>query len=113
MQHTIGIYSRFQRASALSSEKPAPAIIHLLEVEAGDTPAFASYRLQEFFRHCGLEHDTDLSYSPTGQRTVKRSSYALNEVLLEQKEDMGSPKDRLNNALLDFTVLKMSMRWVE
>lgn len=59
---------------------------------------------QQRFRHYDIKHATDISYNPTGQAIIKRSNYTLKEVLIKQKGDRRSPRDRLNNALLTLNI---------
>jgi hypothetical protein len=60
-----------------------------------------------FFRHYGIKYVTNVSDNPTGQVIVRSSNYALKKILMEQKGDMGSPRDRLNNALLILNFLNV------
>jgi hypothetical protein len=50
------------------------------------------------FAYYNIKHITGIPHSSTDHTTVKRSNYTLKEVLTEQKGDIGSPRDRLNNA---------------
>lgn len=78
-----------------------------LQIKANDTPIYISIKIQ-VFRQNGIKPVTDTSYNLIGQTIAKRPNYTLEELFIEQERDMGSPKDRVNNALIDFEFLKMS-----
>ncbi|MGE9501631.1 DDE-type integrase/transposase/recombinase, partial [Escherichia coli] len=66
VHHTIDIFSGFQWATALNSEKAVSVIIHLLEVMAvmgipaqiktDNAPAYVSTKLEQFFKYYNINH---------------------------------------------------------
>lgn len=49
-----------------------------------------------------------ISYNPTGQAVVERLNHTLIEILIKQKGDVRSLRDRLNNAVLTLNILNVS-----
>lgn len=51
---------------------------------------------------------TSIPYNPTGQAVVERLNHTLIEILIKQKGDVRSLRDRLNNAVLTLNILNVS-----
>ena len=90
IHHTIDMYSGFQQATALSSEKADCVITHLLEVVAimgmpiqiktDNAPAYVSSKMKQFFTYYNIKHITGIPYNPTGQEVVERYNCTLRDV---------------------------------
>lgn len=69
-----------------------------LQIEAEDDYSLADdgypYNTH-LFTHYGIENITDISYNPTCQAVMGRSNSTFKEMLVEQKKDIGSPRNRL------------------
>ena len=84
VHHTIGTYSGFQWATALSSEKTDSVITHLLEdmaimgipaqIKIDNGPAQVSMKMKWFFVYYNIKHVTGIPYNPTGQAVIERSN---------------------------------------
>ncbi|KAL6070006.1 hypothetical protein STEG23_001515, partial [Scotinomys teguina] len=80
VHHTIDTYSRFQWATALSSEKADSVITHLLEVMAimgipaqiktDNAPAYVSGKMKQFFAYYNIKHITESPKEPEQLRKL-------------------------------------------
>jgi hypothetical protein len=59
-----------------------------------------SPRVYNFFRLYGIKHVAAISYSPIGQAIRERSNRTLNEIIVERRWGMRSPRYRMNNDIL-------------
>lgn len=57
---------------------------------------------------CYIKHVIGISRTPTGQATVGRANKALKEMRIDQKGNMGSLEESLNNALLTLHFLNVN-----
>lgn len=71
-----------------------------LQFEADDASAFVSNKTEQFLRNYCIKLVPGLSHNLMRQSMVEMSKRTFKKVLLKQKMDTNSPRDRLNNALL-------------
>ena len=89
------MYSGFQWATALSSEKADSVITHLLEVMAimgipaqiktDNGPSYVSKKMKHFFAYYNIKHITGIPNNPTGQAVIERSNHTIKDMLNKQK----------------------------
>ena len=109
------MFSVFQWATDLSSEKADSVITHLLEVMAimgipvqiktDNSPAYVSSKMKWFFAYYNIKHITGIPHNPIGQAVIERSNRTLKQMLNKQKGTTKTPRDRLHNALLTLNFL--------
>ena len=115
VHHTIDMYSGFQWATALSSEKADSVIIHLLEVMAivgmpaqiktDNGSAYVSKKMKCFFAYYNIKHITGIPNNPTGQAVIERSNQTKRDMLSKQKKMENTHRNRFHNALLTLNFL--------
>lgn len=103
--HTIDMYSGFQWATALNSEKAACVITHLLkimgimgitaQIKTDNVPAYVSNKIQQLFTYYNTKHVTGIPHNPTGQVVIERANHTLKEMLIKEKGRAKTPRNRL------------------
>lgn len=71
------------------------------KIKTDNGPAYISKQLRAFFQEWGIQHDTSIPHSPTGQSIVQRTHQTIKRVLHQQWRgtEILSPIDRLCKAL--------------
>lgn len=95
VHHTIDKYSRFQWATALTSEKADLVITHLLDgmaimgipvqIKIDNALACVPSKMKHFLTYFNIKHITDIPHNSMGQAVVQRSNHTLKEMLNKQR----------------------------
>ena len=114
VHHTIDMYTHFQWATALHSEKADAVITHLLscfavmglpiKLKTNNAPAYQSTKLAHFLSQYHITHTFGIPYSSQGQAIIERANHTLRDYLekvkLGEQERFMKPKDILNKTFL-------------
>lgn len=115
---TVDTFSHAMVASAFTGEKTRDAIRHFYHafsilgvpchVKTDNGPAYASQKMQAFFRAWGIEHSTGIPHVPTGQAIIERAHGLLKRQVQKQKGGMQQepPQVRLDKAVYVLNFLR-------
>ncbi|OWK60867.1 Endogenous retrovirus group K member 6 Pol protein [Lonchura striata] len=117
---SVDTFSGAVFASAHMGQKTADAKKHLMQafaalgvpttIKTDNGPAYISRAFCEFLQEWGVNHQTGIAHSPTGQAVIERTHQTLKKVLLRQWGDIQamSPQMRLCKALFTINFLNCS-----
>lgn len=116
----IDTFSGAMYASAHVGEKACGVRWHFLqafatlgvprEIKTGNSLAYVSKQLEQFFNAWGVTHITGIPHSPAGQSIVQRAHQTIKRVLGQQRggTELSPPIERLSKALFTINFLNNS-----
>ena len=121
MHHTIGMYTHFQWATALHSEKADAVITHLsscftvmglpIKLKTDNAPAYQSVKLARFLSQYHITHTFGIPYNSQGQAIIVTANHTSHDYLEKikkgEQERFMKPKDILNKTFLTLNFLNV------